>query len=277
MIIDTHVHVYPPRIRDNWQEIAENEEHFSTLASGKVHKWATYEEVIEQMDQDGIDQSWIFGFAFNDMDLCRECNDYVIEAVNAYPDRLKGLSVVHPFGPGVDEEVQRCREAGLVGIGELFPDGQCFDLSDLRQTWRIAGLAYDLDMFLLLHMAEPVGHEYAGKGHSGPREGASFCMNHPEVKVVFAHWGGGLWQYELMPEMKLYLRNAWYDTAASPWLYDPSIFNAASAAGVGDKVIYGSDFPILSWSRYNAMLQNSSLSKDEKNQLLSLNARKIIG
>lgn len=277
MIIDTHVHVYPPRIRDNWQEIAENEEHFSTLASGKVHKWATYEEVIEQMDQDGIDQSWIFGFAFNDMDLCRECNDYVIEAVNAYPDRLKGLSVVHPFGPGVDEEVQRCREAGLVGIGELFPDGQCFDLSDLRQTWRIAGLAYDLDMFLLLHMAEPVGHEYAGKGHSGPREGASFCMNHPEVKVVFAHWGGGLWQYELMPEMKLYLRNAWYDTAASPWLYDPGIFNAASAAGVGDKVIYGSDFPILSWSRYNAMLQNSSLSKDEKNQLLSLNARKIIG
>lgn len=277
MIIDTHVHVYPPRIRDNWQEIAENEEHFGTLASGKVHKWATYEEVIEQMDQDGIDQSWIFGFAFNDMDLCRECNDYVIEAVNAYPDRLKGLSVVHPFGPGVDEEVQRCREAGLVGIGELFPDGQCFDLSDLRQTWRIAGLAYDLDMFLLLHMAEPVGHEYAGKGHSGPREGASFCMNHPEVKVVFAHWGGGLWQYELMPEMKLYLRNAWYDTAASPWLYDPRIFNAASAAGVGDKVIYGSDFPILSWSRYNAMLQNSSLSKDEKNQLLSLNARKIIG
>jgi len=277
MIIDTHVHVYPPRIRDNWQEIAENEEHFSTLASGKVHKWAAYEEVIEQMDQDGIDQSWIFGFAFNDMDLCRECNDYVIEAVNAYPDRLKGLSVVHPFGPGVDEEVQRCREAGLVGIGELFPDGQCFDLSDLRQTWRIAGLAYDLDMFLLLHMAEPVGHEYAGKGHSGPREGASFCMNHPEVKVVFAHWGGGLWQYELMPEMKLYLRNAWYDTAASPWLYDPGIFNAASAAGVGDKVIYGSDFPILSWSRYNAMLQNSSLSKDEKNQLLSLNARKIIG
>ena len=277
MIIDTHVHVYPPRIRDNWQEIAVNEEHFSTLASGKVHKWAAYEEVIEQMDQDGIDQSWIFGFAFNDMDLCRECNDYVIEAVNAYPDRLKGLSVVHPFGPGVDEEVQRCREAGLVGIGELFPDGQCFDLSDLRQTWRIAGLAYDLDMFLLLHMAEPVGHEYAGKGHSGPREGASFCMNHPEVKVVFAHWGGGLWQYELMPEMKLYLRNAWYDTAASPWLYDPGIFNAASAAGVGDKVIYGSDFPILSWSRYNAMLQNSSLSKDEKNQLLSLNARKIIG
>jgi len=277
MIIDTHVHVYPPRIRDNWQEIAENEEHFSTLASGKVHKWAAYEEVIEQMDQDGIDQSWIFGFAFNDMDLCRECNDYVIEAVNAYPDRLKGLSVVHPFGPGVDEEVQRCREAGFLGIGELFPDGQCFDLSDLRQTWRIAGLAYDLDMFLLLHMAEPVGHEYAGKGHSGPREGASFCMNHPEVKVVFAHWGGGLWQYELMPEMKLYLRNAWYDTAASPWLYDPGIFNAASAAGVGDKVIYGSDFPILSWSRYNAMLQNSSLSKDEKNQLLSLNARKIIG
>jgi hypothetical protein len=276
MLIDTHVHVYPPRIRDNWREIAESEEHFGILASGKVHKWATYEEVIEQMDKDGVDESWIFGFAFNNMDLCRECNDYVIEAIKAYPDRLKGLCVVHPFGKGVEQEVRRCSEASMVGIGELFPDGQFFDLGDPRQTWRISGLAYELDMFLLFHMAEPVGHIYPGKGTSGPRKGADFCMNHPETKVVFAHWGGGLWQYELMPEMKMYLSNAWYDTAATPWLYDPAIFDAAFASGVGDKILYGSDFPLLSFGRYDKIISGTSLKPEQREKVLYKNAKKIV-
>ena len=51
----------------------------------------------------------------------------------------------------------------------------------------------------------------------GPKEAAAFCLNHPEVKVIFAHFGGGLWIYEMMPEMKLALKNAYYDTAAAPF------------------------------------------------------------
>ena len=109
-------------------------------------------------------------------------------------------------------------------------------------------------MFLLIHTAEPVGHDYPGKGNVGPKEAAAFCLNHPEVRVIFAHFGGGLWVYELMPEMKLALSNAYYDTAAAPLLYEPEIFKAIEASGLTHKFLYGSDYPILSMARYKNFL-----------------------
>ena len=193
MIIDTHVHVYPPDVIRDFEKISEREDYFKLLCHGKIHKWATYEDVIEQMDKDGIEKSWIFGFAFKDLGLCRHCNNYVIEAVKKHPNRFHGLAVVPPLSLGADEEIVRCAEEGLIGVGELFPGGQGFDIDDVRQTWRLVGTTQEAGMVLLFHTAEPVGHDYPGKGNVGPREGAQFCMNHPEAKVVFAHFGGGLW------------------------------------------------------------------------------------
>ena len=39
--------------------------------------------------------------------------------------------------------------------------------------------------------------------------------------------GGGLFLYELMPEVRASLTYAFYDTAAVPLLYDPFIYRAA--------------------------------------------------
>ena len=65
-MIDCHVHVYPPEIIRDAAVIGKNEPYFELLSTGKVHKWATAEDVIAAMDRDGIDVSWIFGFAFKD-------------------------------------------------------------------------------------------------------------------------------------------------------------------------------------------------------------------
>ncbi len=276
MVIDCHVHVYPPEIIQNWEKIAEREDHFRTLVTNNVHKWATAEDVIEQMEKDNIDQSWIFGFAFDDIGLCRECNNYVMESVKKHPHKLKGMGVVNPIARGVEDEVGRCAEAGFIGIGELFPQGQGFNLTDMRQTWKIAGLVDELEMFLMFHAAEPVGHEYGGKGNVGPKEAATFSTNHPEVKVIFAHWGGGLWLYELMPEMKMYLQNTYYDTAATPWLYTSGMFDSMFSAGIGKKILYGSDFPILTCKRYVKILEQSGLTGLQKEMVLGKNAIKFL-
>lgn len=277
MIVDSHVHVYPPEVIRDAAKISATEEHFAQLIGGKVHKWAMAEDVVEQMDKDGVDVSLIFGFAFKDLGLCALCNDYVIDAVRKFPDRFRGLAVVPPLARGSEREILRCREAGLVGIGEIFPQGQNLDLADIRQTWRLAGAAHELDMFLMFHSAEPVGHDYAGKGNVGPREAAEFCVHHPETRVIFAHFGGGLWMYELMPEMKLILSNARYDSAAWPWLYEPAILSAIAAAGVGDKILYGSDFPILSLQRYRKLVDASGASAVTAEKFLSGNACSFLG
>ena len=129
---------------------------------------------------------------------------------------------------------------------------------------------------VLWHTAEPVGHGYAGKGNVGPREAAAFCTNHPEVRVVFAHLGGGLWLYELMPEMRLYLSNAMYDLAALPWLYDARVLDAIEAAGVTGKFLMGTDFPILDSTRYEKMFLASSLKDESKARIKSGNAASLL-
>ena len=258
MIIDTHVHLYPPEIEQNWQKIAHREPYFSSLVQSRAHRWGTREDLLKAMKEDGVDQSWVCSFGFTDMGLCREVNDYVLEGARENPGKILPLAVVPPLHPEAEQEVLRCAEKGVIGIGEIFPGGQRWDIDDMRQTWRLAGACSEASLFLLVHTAEPVGHDYPGKGSTGPREAASFCTHHPEVTVIFAHGGGGLWLYEAMPEMRRYLQNAWYDMAASPFLYGPEIFRALSGMpGVLSRTLYGSDYPLLRLPRYRDMLREA--------------------
>ena len=274
--IDFHVHLYPPEIVKNAPKIAEREPYFDALIRNKVHKWASLEDLLPRMERDGIARAVVFGFAFRDLALCKLCNDYIIDCVSRHPDKLDGMCVIPPLARGFDEEVLRCSDAGLIGVGELFPEGQGIDISDISQTWRLAGAADEAGLCLLWHTAEPVGHEYAGKGNVGPRETAAFCMNHPEVHVVFAHLGGGLWQYELMPEMRLYLSNAMYDLAALPWLYDARVLDVIETAGVTGKFLMGTDFPILDSARYEKMFLASSLQDESKARIKCGNAASLL-
>ena len=276
MHIDAHVHVYPPEIEKDCKRISETEPHFAAICSGKVHKWGTAEDVIAQMDIDDLDQAWVTGFAFRDPGLCRLCNDYVMDAARKYPGRILGLAVVNPMSRDFESEIARCHDAGFIGVGELFPCGQVFDITDARQTWRLAASCHERGMFLMLHVAEQVGHDYPGKGDVGPNEAAELCTNHPEVQVVFAHMGGGLWTYETMPGMKVALQNAWYDTAAAPYLYGPEVFLAAVAAGAGDKLLYGSDFPLLGAERYEKMFASSGLDEAALSRIRGLNALSLL-
>lgn len=259
--IDFHIHLYPPEIIRDAEKISEREPYFNALTHNTVHKWGTVDDLLPRMERDGVERVVAGGFAFQDLGLCRICNDYIIDCVKRYPDKLDGMCLVPPLARGFDEEILRCADAGLIGVGELFPEGQGIDITDASQTWRLAGVLHEANLCVQWHTAEPVGHSYVGKGNVGPREAASFCMHHPEVKVIFAHLGGGLWQYELMPEMKLYLSNTWYDLAALPWLYEPAILKTIETAGVADKFLMGTDFPLLDSSRYKKALAASGASE----------------
>lgn len=277
MIVDTHVHVYPPAIRENRKEIAGREPYFDLLTRGSAHRWGTAEDVLAAMDEDGVGQSWICGFAFSDIGLCRDCNDYVLGAASSSNGRLKAMIVVPPLARGMEDEIARCARLGAIGVGELFPDGQNFPLDDPRATWRLAAVCQENNLFLSLHCAEPVGRQYPGKGSVGPREAYAAALAHPELRIVLAHWGGGLFMYEQMPDVRADLRNVWYDSAATPFLYTHSIYDAAAAAGVGGKILYGSDFPLLRLPRYQKMLDESGMSASQKEAYFSENAKVLAG
>jgi uncharacterized protein len=276
LIIDFHTHICPPAVCKDREPYLGRDDWFRLLYSSPKAKLSPAEDLIAAMDTAGVDKSVTFGFAFADQGLCREANDYVIDAVRRFPDRLIGFAAVNP-GQCVEavREVERCVAAGLRGIGELTPAGQHFDLDDVKVMGPLAEVARQHDLPILVHTNEPVGHEYAGKGGSAPWGAARFAQQFPDVTLVCAHWGGGLMFYELMPELMVTLKNVYYDTAASPRLYRDRIFRVAMEIAP-DKVLFATDFPLIDPHRFLGRLHVSGLSSVEEHKVMGDNACRIL-
>jgi predicted TIM-barrel fold metal-dependent hydrolase len=131
-------------------------------------------------------------------------------------------------------------------------------------------------LIFLTHSSEPVGYEYAGKGSITPDILYSFITAFPNLKIVCAHWGGGLPFYALMPEVAKALGNVFFDAAATVFLYKPEIFEQVSHIIGSDKILFGSDYPLMSQSRVIAQVQSARLSGDDKEKILGLNAQKLL-
>lgn len=275
MRIDTHVHITPPDVIKNWERIAQKEEYFSLLSHSKNNHFADAEQVVAEMDRCGIDRAVAFPFAFADMGLCRYGNDYAMEAVKKYPDRLTGFMAVTP-GPEAEREIARCYDGGLFGVGELFPEGQPFSLAEPGDTRTLAESCMERNIPVLLHVNEPVGHYYPGKVGTTMQEIQAFIRQYPELITILAHWGGGLPFYELMKEMRELLKNVYYDNAAGIFLYSPAVYRAAEALGIEDKLLFGSDYPLVSPARYDKGIAESGMSGSAREKLLGGNAEKLL-
>jgi predicted TIM-barrel fold metal-dependent hydrolase len=251
---------------------------FRDLYSNPKAKLASAEDLIASMDQDGIDVSVALNVGWSDHDLCVMTNDYIMEAVAKYPKRIIGFCAIQPLaGEKAVAELERCARGGLKGIGELRADTQGYDLGDKQIMEPVAEAAQKHGMIVLPHCSEPVGHIYDGKGNITPQMVYRFISNFPELKVVCAHWGGGLPFYILMPEVKKALSNTYFDTAASPYLYSNDIFSIVSQITGEDKILFGSDFPLIKQGRIVKSVRELDLSKTIRKAILGENARALLG
>ncbi len=277
MKIDIHVHITPPDIIADPEKLFEKEPYFGLLSSSPKNKFATGEDVVAMMDENGVDTSVVFGFGFRDQGLCRYVNDYTAEMAKKHPGRLVGYMALSPKGDGLEREMDRAMGLGLCGVGELFPDGQQFAVEDEAETLELGHCLTERGLPVIIHSNEPVGHYYPGKTTTTPVKLDAFVHHHPDVKVVFAHWGGGLFFYELMPELREKYKNVYYDTAASTFLYAPRIYEVCKAAGVLNKILLGSDYPLLPPSRNFDELAQTDLTPEDKALICGENARVFWG
>jgi len=276
MKIDFHVHATPPEIINNPQKYAKKEKYFSLLAKNPHNKYASAEDIIAAIEESGLDRAVIFGFAFKDQGLCRMVNDYVIEKVKEYPARLTGFISVSPNAKGAEKEIDRCFAAGLSGIGELYPDGQGFNIDNEKETRALTGACIERNIPLILHVNEPVGHDYIGKNNIPLNKIEKFVNNSQNLKIILAHFGGGIFLYETMKEIREKFRNVYYDTAAAPFLYDTRIYSAVKALGLCEKILFGSDFPLLPPLRCLPDIEKSGLSSEEKQLIIGVNAENLL-
>jgi predicted TIM-barrel fold metal-dependent hydrolase len=278
MIIDFHTHVLSPGIKENRRRYVDSDPAFALIYADPKARMATAEELIDSMDRDGIDISVIVNYGWSTHELCVETNDYILEAVARYPKRLIGFCTVHEYNSEAAlAEIERCVRGGIRGVGELRPDIQSPDFTQKEAMEPLVEVLTKHRLILLTHASEPVGHVYPGKGSVTPDRLYTFITNFPDLPIVCAHWGGGLPFYTLMPEVREALENVYFDTAASPFLYRPEIYRQVCQLAGADRILFGSDYPLMPPSRLLKEINSIDLPGEARALILAGNARRLLG
>lgn len=277
MTVDFHTHVFPSFFRETRSRFFPREPAFKTLYESPRSRLAGTEDLLRTMDEEGIEKSVIFGFPWEEADHYKRHNDYILESVGKHPARLVGFCCFSPLSPQGTREAQRCLAEGLAGVGELALYDSGFT-ADVRERLKdLMALCAGLDVPVLFHANEPVGHAYPGKTPMELSEVYRLVKQYPSNRIVLAHWGGGLFFYGLMKkEVGDALQQVWFDTAASPFLYKPDIYRVAADIIGPDKILLGSDYPLLTPKRYFQDMDAAGLSEEIAARISGENAARLL-
>ncbi|MEZ5415030.1 MAG: amidohydrolase family protein [Opitutaceae bacterium] len=289
-IIDAHVHLYPPEVNREpagWA-VAHGEAHWATLCTRRrksgqaVQAFPSVQELLRAMDSAGVERAVLLGWYWERMATCRWQNRFYADCVRAHPDRLSAFATLHP-GDGLTaalDELAWARDAGLIGVGELSPHAVGWAMNDPVLT-AVLQRAGEWGMPVNLHVTEPESRDYPGKVATPLADFVSLAEAHPRTQFILAHWGGRLplvLNDPLPP-------NLWFDTAATPLLYDQTIWRKVVAKVGAERVLFGSDFPLNLYpaidaepnmTRLVAEVHRSELTAAQLKVVVADNARRVL-
>lgn len=274
-LIDAHVHCFPPEIVA--ARGVPGEPYHALLYEDPRRKLWDAPALIDSMDEAGVTAAAVVNWGWQQIETCRHTNDYLLDAAARYPGRLFPFVMAPPSSGNAGlREIERCVAGGARGIGECMPAGQADD-DEWSGFTRLAQTASEHNLVMLIHASEPVGHSYPGKGQSTADRLVALAASAPDTRFMIAHAGGGLPFFHLMPEVAATLANVWYDSAATPFLYDPAIYRQlVDLVGV-ERALFASDAPLLSYRRALAHLSAGGLTGDERDSICWRNAASLFG
>lgn len=276
-VVDVHTHVFPPEVRRRRETFCQMDPYFAELYEDPRAKIATVEDLLTEMDAAGVDISVMCGFGWSSPDLCAMHNDYMLDCIRNYPYQLAALATVQPLqAERALAEVERCLAGGMKGVGELMPDGQGYILNEAERLRPFFSAAEQMGVLVMTHATEPVGRYYPGKESVTPDVLWDLVESYPDLKLILAHWGGGYPFYELMPEVRGASQNVYYDSAASTYLYSPQVFSQIGQMVGFHKVLWATDYPVLTQRRFLQRVRQMPLSEADREAVLGGNAAKLL-
>ncbi|MCP4137579.1 MAG: amidohydrolase family protein [bacterium] len=276
-IIDFHTHIFQQDICGNRDSCLDDEQ-FRYLYKDARAKLIDHTVLLESMKDSGLTHAVAMGFPWIKKEYALEQNRY-FSTINKISQ-----GTILPFGTvpleakdDIDTWVREIKEMGLFGIGEtaFYLDGMNETNYEYLENLLKGARKYSLP--LCLHVNEPVGHLYPGKYDPSFSRLYPLVAAYPDVTIIFSHWGGGLPFYELMPEVSKAFKNFYYDTAASPYLYDDTVYTAAANIIGTKKILFGSDFPLLPFERYKKPIEENIQDKEAQKGILGNNAARLLG
>lgn len=288
MLVDAHVHLYPPEVDldpAGWAARS-GERHWAVLCTRRrrdgrcVQSLPTLATLLASMDAAGVERAVLLGWYWENSETCAWQNDYYAACVRAHPDRLAAFATLHPAA-GRERTLallERARDAGLVGIGELSPHSQGFSIDDpvFRAALAWAG---ERKLPVNLHVTDPQSRPYPGRIETPAEDFLRLAQAYPQTNFILAHWGGML---PLRDARFGRLANLHYDTAASPLMYAPDVWPRALAGLGADRVLFGSDYPLNLYPRVSVEAEMARFVAEARcggadDAVLGGNARRLLG
>jgi predicted TIM-barrel fold metal-dependent hydrolase len=262
LLTDAHVHIFPPQFIEQRQKLAQEEPYFALLYANPASPMAAGPQLLRHLDEAHIGRAWVVGFSWQQEANAQIHNDYLRALAQEFPDRLRWLAGMWPAAPWALAEARRALAGGGHGLGELaFYDRDLI----LPPLHRLCRLCQEYDVPLMLHVNEPVGGNYPGKAPMGLSRSYEFLRVNPKGKIILAHLGGGIFFYKLLksPQTRRVMDNVWLDLAASPYLYQPQALRLAVQLMGAEKILTGSDYPLLTLARTQDLLCQAGLSPED--------------
>ena len=258
MIIDSHVHIFPDKIAEK-----------AVAGIGKFYDLpmrhdGKLDTVFAEGRKAGIDKFVILSVATVPEQVA-SINNFLAENVRKHGDKLIGFCAMHPGFQGIEAELERAREMGLVGI-KLHPDFQRFDIDDEKafEIYRAA----EGKMPVLFHTGD------YRTGWSKPEKMAKVMDLFPNLDVIASHFGG--WsEWERTPEAYKG-RNVYVDTSSSLYKLTPDEVRYMVDSFGADHILFGTDFPMWNMSDELELFNKLPLTAEERELILHENMENLL-
>jgi len=264
-IFDAHTHTYPAPIAARATEALGHFYDFPVQGEG------TYDDLAKCGRACGYDGFLLFCVATNAHQV-QKVND----SIAALTARAKnegflavGLAGMHQSYPDMIGELERCAELGLGGV-KLHPDIQQVDVDD-PVLLPLYERMEQMDQLLYLH----AGDNRVQYRFSSPDKIARIASLFPHLRIVAAHLGG----YRAWEEGKCLHRldNLFTDCSSALWAMSPDRGAELIRAWGVDRVLYGSDYPVLTPEQHLRLFLTLPLTESERETVLYRSAASLLG
>lgn len=258
-ICDAHAHIFPDKIAE---KAVESISGFYNIPMdcpvGNPHS------LVNSGNRIGVTHYLVCSTATTEAQVV-SINNFIIEECKKHPEFI-GFGTLHPDFDDIENEIQRCIDAGLKGI-KLHPDFQKFYIDEDKAFKIYEKLEGRLPV--LIHMGD------SRYDYSRPIRLENAVKSFPDLKVFAAHLGG----YERWEEAMtcLYYPNIRFDTCSSLEFISPEFARDLIHGFGSDKVFFGTDFPMWNHEEELARFMRLGLSDDENRKILSENFKKEFG
>ena len=258
-IHDRHAHVHDSEVMASREAHAARDAWFALQNPPGSRRLSSPVRLLRAMDAGDVARADALAFGWRDHGACVARNDAMAAMRESLGTeeraRLRWFGAANPAaGEAAVHEVERLASLGFDGVGELFPDGQGFNVADPTTMAPFLEACDVHGMVLVVHASDPGGPDFPGRDSTSPEKVCDLLDIVSEVapglELVVAHLGGGLpfLANDRAVRRRIERTRVVFDTAACAYLYSSARLREAARCLPG-RIVLGSDHPVCGIDR----------------------------